>query len=182
MQNSSIKIAVIGSMDDVPLHKQCMLLAEQIGELIAQSGATLLFGFEGDHTSLSEIAANSAIKNNGRAVAFLWGKISRQNKQPIQHPSLISIFTGQIRGGGRELALVLSADVVICIAGGTGTLTEICFAYQADIPIIALKKSGGWSTKLAGEFLDHRKRAKIIGVKTPKEAVHTAIKLARRKK
>jgi uncharacterized protein (TIGR00725 family) len=90
-------------------------------------------------------------------------------------------MTGQIRGGGRELALVLSCDAVISIAGGAGTLTEISFAYQSDIPVVALAKSGGWSTRLVDTSLDHRKRSIIISALTAKQAVKIAIELAQGK-
>lgn len=93
----------------------------------------------------------------------------------------VIIATGLVRGGGRELTLGLSCDALICISGGSGTLNEIAVAYQANIPIVVLKGSGGWSDKLAGTYLDARKRVKIKAAKTPKEAVEMAIRLAKKR-
>jgi uncharacterized protein (TIGR00725 family) len=87
------------------------------------------------------------------------------------------ITSGSERGGGRELALVLSCDAIITIGGGSGTLNEITIAYQAGIPIVALVNTGGWSDKLAGTYLDDRKRIKIEPAKTPKDAVKKVIEL-----
>lgn len=86
--------------------------------------------------------------------------------------------TGLDRGGGREFPLVLSCDVLIALCGGSCTLTEIAIAYQANIPVVVLEKSGGWSEKLANQYLDGRKRIKIETAKTPKQAVEKAILLA----
>lgn len=89
-------------------------------------------------------------------------------------------MTGLEHGRGRETALVLSCAAIIAISGGSGTLTEIAIAYQADIPIIAIKTNGGWAEKLADKFLDARKRKKIIGVNTAEEAVRIAIDEAKK--
>lgn len=172
-----LQIGIIGSMADKKLSAQNIELSKKIGRLLARNNAVLMFGFEGDFNSLSQIAAKEASSQQGTTVAFLWGK---DQKFDLKIPNCTRISTGQIRGGGRELALVLSCDAIIALSGGSGTLTEICFAYQADIPIIALKNTGGWSNKLADQFLDERKRGKILGVKTAEEAVRLAIQQARR--
>ena len=71
----------------------------------------------------------------------------------------------------RDFLNALSADGVIVIGGGSGTLSEICAAYMYKKPIIALKKSGGTASKYANQFLDHRKNVQIIGVETVDEAM-----------
>ena len=72
--------------------------------------------------------------------------------------------------------MVLSCDVIIAIAGGSGTLNEMVVAYQAGIPIIVIDCFGGWSKKLSNKFIDNRRRLKCISVKTEKEALESAIK------
>jgi uncharacterized protein (TIGR00725 family) len=86
----------------------------------------------------------------------------------------ITIATGLERGGGREFGLILSCDAIITIGGGSGTLTEMAIAYQANIPIIAMKTTGGWSDKLAGEYIDDRKRSLVLAAETPADAVTIA--------
>jgi hypothetical protein len=90
----------------------------------------------------------------------------------------VVIVTGLERGGGREFVLINSCDAVIAIAGGSGTLTELAIAYQSDIPMVALTGVGGWSEKLAGEFMDGRNRRRILGAATAKEAVEFAFREA----
>lgn len=96
-----------------------------------------------------------------------------------ESPSVV-IATGLIRGGGRELTLILSCDIVIAISGGSGTLNEISIAYQANIPVITVKGFGGWSDKLSETYLDDRKRYKFISASTPEEAISLAIKATKK--
>ena len=73
----------------------------------------------------------------------------------------------------------MSCDTIIALNGGSGTLTEIAIAYQANIPVVVLESTGGWSEKLGGQFLDARNRMKIEVAKNPKSAVELAIKLVK---
>jgi hypothetical protein len=89
------------------------------------------------------------------------------------------VASGLERGGGRETTLVLSCDAVIAVSGGSGTLTELAIAYQADIPMVAMTGTGGWSEKLANTFIDGRKRRLTFGAKTPEEAIKIALREAK---
>jgi uncharacterized protein (TIGR00725 family) len=172
-----LQIGVIGSAADLKYSKILERKAEELGYWVAKKGAVLIFGAEKDYDSLSTAACRGAKKANGLTVGITYDKgldIYEKNADVI-------IATGLVRGGGRELTLALSCDALICISGGSGTLNEIAVAYQANIPIVVLKGSGGWSDKLAGIYLDARKRVKIKVAKTPKEAVEMAIRLAKRK-
>lgn len=169
-----IQIGVMGSCADLRYSKKIEKLAEQVGLWVAKKNAILIFGAEKDIDSLSTAACRGAKKANGLTVGITYGKglnILEKNVDVI-------IASGSERGGGRELPLVLSCDVIICISGGSGTLTEIAIAYQVNIPIVVLKGTGGWSDKLAGQFLDGRNRIKAEIAKTPKEAVDLAIRLS----
>ena len=71
----------------------------------------------------------------------------------------------------RDFLNALSADGVIVVGGGSGTLSEICAAYMYKKPIVTLKNSGGIASKYADTYLDHRKNVKIVGVGTPQQAI-----------
>ena len=79
-------------------------------------------------------------------------------------------------GGGREFVLVNSCDAIIAISGGSGTLTEMAIAYQANIPIITIDKFKGWSKKMSNKYFDDRKRLKCLRASTPKEALDILLK------
>lgn len=167
----------MGSTADLKYTKEFERLAEKIGYWIAKKNGTLLFGAEKDYDSLSTAACRGAKKANGLTVGVTYGK----GLDVVERNVDVVIASGLERGGGRELTLVLSCDAIIALQGGSGTLTEIAIAYQANIPVVVIAGSGGWSERLAGQYLDDRKRIKIEVAKTPKEAVTLAIKLSKKK-
>ena len=170
-----LQIGVMGSAADLKFSDELVALAEDIGRLLAERGAIVLYGAEKDYDSLSTAAARGAKKANGLTVGITYGKgkdiFDKDNTD-------IVISTGLDRGGGREFVLVNSCDAIIAISGGSGTLTEMAIAYQSNIPIVCLDGTGGWSEKLAGQFIDKRQRIKCVTAKTAKDAVDIALKSA----
>jgi len=174
MQNRKIQIGVMGSASDLKYSKKIKKLAEEIGYWVAKNNAILIFGAEKDYDSLSTCACRGAKKAGGITVGITYNRgLDIFEKENVD----VIISTGLERGGGRETALVLSCDGIITISGGSGTLTEIAIAYQANIPIVAVRNTGGWSDKLYNQYLDDRKRIKIEGVDTAEQAVKTIISL-----
>jgi hypothetical protein len=170
-----LQIGVRGSAADLNYNKEMEEVAEKVGELIAKSGNTTIYGAEKDYDSLSTSAARGAKKFRGLTVGITYGKTKDiYDKENTD----ILIASGIERGGGREFVLVNSCDVIITISGGSGTLTETAIAYQMDIPIIAIKGYGGWSDKLADTFIDDRKRRKVILATNAEEAVKYALEEA----
>ncbi len=169
-----LQIGVMGSCSDLNYSQEIEKIAEEIGGEIAKQGHALLFGAEKDFDSLSTAACRGAKKHGGLTIGVTYGK----GKEVVEKNVDIIIASGLERGGGRELCLVLSCDAIICINGGSGTLTEIAVAYQANIPVVVMSETGGWSAKLANEYLDDRKRIKALGAKTAEEAVKMAVEQA----
>lgn len=167
-----IQIGVMGSCSDLQYTTQLVQLAEEVGYYIAKNNSVLLFGAEKDLDSLSTAACRGAKKAGGTTIGVTYGK----GKEVLESNVDVVIASGLERGGGRELTLVLSCDAIITLNGGSGTLTEIAIAYQANIPIVSLQNSGGWSEKLSGQFLDGRKRVKVEAATSAKEAVEKALK------
>jgi len=79
----------------------------------------------------------------------------------------------------RNLIVVATGDVVFCVGGGAGTLSEIALAWQLGKPIIAvgISEDEGWASRLAGTVLDGRSTEKIFGPYEPTSAVEFALKL-----
>jgi len=94
---------------------------------------------------------------------------------PQNDPSHANEFCDIIIPSGmgltRDFLNALSADGVIVVGGGSGTLSEICAAYMYKKPIVTLKNSGGTASKYADQYLDYRKNVKIVGVETPQQAI-----------
>jgi uncharacterized protein (TIGR00725 family) len=74
-------------------------------------------------------------------------------------------------GLARDFLNALSADGVIIIGGGSGTLSETCAAYMHKKPIVAIKNTGGIAEMFADKYLDHRQNVLIVGVDSPQDAV-----------
>lgn len=174
--NRKLQIGVMGSAADLNYGDDVSKLAERVGELLAARGAIVVYGAEKDYDSLSTAAARGAKRKGGTTVGVTYGK-GKEIWDKEGNTDVI-IVTGIERGGGREFVLVNSCDAIIAISGGSGTLTEIAIAYQANIPMVALTGLGGWADKLAGQFVDARERRRVLAAATPEEAVEIAIREA----
>ena len=81
-------------------------------------------------------------------------------------------------GSMRNHLVVRSADLVIAVAGGTGTLSEIAIAWKEGKPIAALTGFGGWSESLADRTLDKRRVGETVAAcASAEELVGWATKL-----
>lgn len=169
-----LQIGVMGSAADLNYSKEVEQLAEALGYEVAKAGAVLVFGAEKDYDSLSTAACRGAKRGNGLTVGVTYGKGLAVYETEAAD---VIIASGLERGGGREFVLVLSCDGIITVSGGSGTLTEIAVAYQANIPVVGLTGTGGWSDKLAGQYLDARQRVKVEPARTAPEAVAMILKL-----
>ncbi len=137
-------------------------IAYEVGQEIAKSDSVLVTGGLG---GVMRGACHGAHDAGGLAVGII----------PQSDPSFANEFCDIVIPSGlglaRDFLTALSADGVIVVGGGSGTLSEVCAAYMHKKPIVALKNSGGIATQYTDKFLDHRENVKIVGVSTPKEAV-----------
>ena len=170
-----LQIGIMGSAADLNYSEDALKFAKKLGKLVAESGNILVYGAEKEYTSLSTEAAKVASSYDGITIGVAGGK--SKNVYGEFRPTVL-INSGLEIGGGREFNLVLSCDVIIAISGGSGTLTEMAIAYQANIPIVTIDKFGGWSKKLSNTYIDKRKRLKCISASTPEEALKKALELA----
>jgi uncharacterized protein (TIGR00725 family) len=167
-----LQIGVCGAGHDLQHAEGLHQLAYEVGKCVAEAGHVLVFGANKDEETLPTDAAHGAKDAGGLVIGVTYDHgldvLKREYADAV-------IATGSLAGGGRELVLVNSCDAIIVMCGGAGTLNEITIAYELKIPIIALLGSGGWSERLADQYLDERKRVKILPAPTPVEAVRMAI-------
>jgi len=71
----------------------------------------------------------------------------------------------------RNIVVVLSGDICVAIGGKAGTLSEICFAWIYEKPIVAMSSIEGWSSKIANKKIDNRRNDVIHDAKTPEEII-----------
>lgn len=137
-------------------------LAEETGRLIAQAGYVLVCG---GLTGVMEAACRGARGAGGQTVGILPG-MDRSEANPH-----VTVAIPTSLGQMRNLVIVLSADVLIAIGGGFGTLSEIGHALRLGKPVIGLRT---WEATRAGQ------RAPIAVVQTPKDALAEVRRALRR--
>ncbi|MEK7532273.1 MAG: hypothetical protein AAB579_01555, partial [Patescibacteria group bacterium] len=97
-----LQIGVMGSAADLQYDKTVEQLAEQVGELLAQKGAIVVYGAEKDYDSLSTAAARGAKRAGGLTVGVTYGR--GKEIWDKEETTDVIVVTGLERGGGRERA------------------------------------------------------------------------------
>lgn len=162
------QITVIGHNDDscTKLHEKT---AYETGVQVALSGSVLITGGMG---GVMNAACHGAHDTGGITV----GIIPQDDAKFANKYCSIVIPSGM--GMSRDFLNALSADGLIIIGGGAGTLSEICAAYMYKKPMVAIRNTGGMADLYADRFVDQRRSVQIIGADTPKEAVAKIVSLA----
>jgi hypothetical protein len=160
------QVAVLGSDADL-CSKNAYRIAEDVGKELGNAGFVVITG---GGSGVMEAACKGAKKAGALTVGILFG----QDKAEANPYCDIIIPTGL--GFARDSINAYSADAVVLVEGGVGTLSEATYAYFDDIPIIAMVESGGIAHKYAGKFLDKRRTERIIPAHSAKEAVDTIMR------
>ena len=155
------QITVIGSGGNIP--SRVYEMAEELGRAVASGGAVLITGGRG---GVMEAVCKGAKECKGLTVGILPG--SEEDANPYLD---ILVVTGM--GDARNAINVKSANVVIAVHGGAGTLSEIGLALKAGKKVIALRSSGGIAEKMAGAVIDGET---ILSADSVTEAVELAFK------
>jgi len=161
------QILVIGNNTNgcTPKHEK---IAYDVGSEIAKSDSVLITGGLGGVMAAASHGAHDA---NGLTV----GIIPQDDATMANEFCDIVIPTGM--GLTRDFLNALTADGVIIVGGGSGTLSEVCAAYMYKKPMVAIRNIGGSVEPYIDGFIDHRENIKIIGVDTPQEAVKKILEL-----
>jgi hypothetical protein len=156
----ALLIAVVGSAS---CSSSIADLARAVGSEIARRGAVLVCGGRG---GVMEAACRGAKEDGGTTVGILPGVDRREANRYIDIP----IATGL--GDARNAVVVRTADVVIAVSGGYGTLSEIGLALKMGKPVIGLAT---WELHRDGSEV-----TAIVRAATPAQAVELAVSLAGR--
>jgi hypothetical protein len=162
------QIAVIGYNGD-RCSETARELAYETGKEIARAGAVLVCGGLG---GVMEAACRGAKENGGMAVGIIpQDEFSFANKYCD-----VVVCTGI--GFARDFIVASSADGIIAVGGGVGTLIELGVGYMIKKPMAAVAGSGGTADQYGGKYLDERKRAPIMVASSPAEAVKAVLEMA----
>lgn len=126
MEPRRLQIAVIGAG---ACDKDTGILAEAVGHEIARRGGVLICGGLG---GVMEAASRGAQQAGGVTLGILPGAVSREANP------YISIKVATNLGHARNILIAHSADVLIAVSGGYGTLSEIAIALKIGKPVVVL--------------------------------------------
>jgi uncharacterized protein (TIGR00725 family) len=156
-----LQIAVIGYNKD-----RCTDIASktayEVGKEIACAGAVLICGGLG---GVMESACKGAKEYGGTTV----GIIPQEEFLYANEYCDIVVCTGM--GYARDFVVASSADGIIAVGGGVGTLIELSVGYMTKKTMVAISGSGGVADIYGGKFLDERYRVSITVAKDAKTAV-----------
>lgn len=142
---------IVGVIGAGEAGEDILSLAEEVGRLIAEADCIMVCGGLG---GVMEAAARGAKSAGGTTVGILPGSNRRDANRYIDIP----VVTGF--GEGRNVFIVRSAEVLVAVAGGTGTLSEIALALRSGKTVIGLHT---WDVP------------GVIATATPEEAVRIAL-------
>ncbi len=144
-------ISVIGNSScDKDIYK----IAEEVGKLIAEKGGVLITGGLG---GVMEAASKGAKEAGGTTVGIL----PDFSKEDANRYVDIPITTGLSHA--RNVIIARSADALIAVSGGYGTLSEIAIALKLGKPVIGIKT---WDN-IEG----------IVNVNSPDKAIEKVLEL-----
>jgi uncharacterized protein (TIGR00725 family) len=162
-----VQIAVIGYNKD-----RCTEIARKMayeaGKEIALANAVLVCGGLG---GVMESACKGAKENGGTTI----GIIPQEEFSYANEFCDIVLCTGI--GYARDFIVASSADGIIAVGGGVGTLIEMSVGYMTRKAIVTIAGTGGVADIYGGKFLDERNRVPIIVAEDPRAAVQIILDL-----
>jgi uncharacterized protein (TIGR00725 family) len=154
------QVAVIGS-SRVELDSELGQLAEEVGRLLAEAGATVVCG---GGPGVMEAVARGVSGAGGTVIGIVPGASPEEANPHCTHVVASAV------GHARNLAVVASGEVTIAVGGEWGTLSEIGHARSMGRTVVAL---GSWS--LAAGRGEMEGAPGVIAAATPEEAVAAAL-------
>lgn len=151
-------IGVVGSSRGT---ERQLMLARQVGALIAARGAVLLCG---GMTGVMQAAAQGAQAAGGLTIGILPG--ANAYESPPNEFIEIALFTGMREG--RNYLIACASEGLIAIGGGYGTLSEIALGLRLGKPVVLLDS---WQFQAAGESVQ------VPSANSAEEAVETLWRL-----
>jgi hypothetical protein len=139
-------ISVIG---DSSCSSEIYDIARHVGSLIAQNGWILVTGGLG---GVMEAASRGAKESGGTTVGILPGFSKDEANMFVNIP----VITGLSHA--RNIIVARTADAVIAVSGGYGTLSEIAIALKLGKPVVGVRT---WDMVKG-----------VIKVDSPEQAIH----------
>jgi uncharacterized protein (TIGR00725 family) len=165
-----LQIAVIGYNSDKS-NSLTDKIAYQVGREIAKVDAALICGGLG---GVMENECKGAKEHGGLTI----GVIPQEDFAYANNFCDIVIASGI--GYARDFIVATSADGIIVVGGGVGTLLELCVGYMLKKTIVTIPSTGGTAKIYSGKYLDERKRILILAATDAESAVQLIVKSSKK--
>ena len=155
-------IAIIGPNED-----KCTIEMYEFGlELGFELANRMINLLSGGKLGMMEAVFKGA-KSNEECTITTVGILPYDEKSKANQYCDIIIPTGI--GEARNKVIINTADIVIAISGGAGTLSEMAFAWQMHKPVIGYTGFDGWAKNLAGEKIDNQSKEPVLAANSLSE-------------
>lgn len=164
---STVKIvAIIGPNAD-KCTPEVYSFGVELGKALVDEGHTLVCG---GRFGIMEAVCKGAHESDSYAFGKTIGILPGISKSDANAYCDIIIPTGM--GIARNAIVVNACDVVVAVAGGSGTLSELAMAWQMGKKIIAYDGFNGWAKLLAGSIVDNKERDPILSAGSIHEIIN----------
>ena len=152
------KVGIIGPGKNL-CSKELYNFGVDLGKSIAAPGRVIVCGGKG---GFMEAVCKGAKLSPGAFEGQTIG-ILPEDTAEFANPFVdITIPTGM--GIARNILIINTADIIIAAGGGSGTLSELAFAWQKGKKVLCLTQFGGWAAELAGKDIDNRTKGLFVEV------------------
>ncbi len=152
-------VSIIGTSE---IDDKTRRIVVKLGRLLAENGYAIACG---GLSGVMKAVCEGAKEAGGLTIGII----------PFKEKSLANEFVDIVIpvpfSQARNIVVVLSGDICVAIGGKAGTLSEMCFAWIYEKPIIAMNDIEGWSSKIANQKIDDRRDDIIHGAKTPEDVI-----------
>ena len=153
-------IGVIGSNSEL-CTEEMTTFSEELGDSLMSEGFRIVTGGKG---GVMEAVCRGAMNSESYFEGSTIGILPESEKKYSNNYCDIVIPSGI--GISRNSIIINTADIIIAIGGGAGTLSEISFSWQKNKTILCVTPFGGWAEKLANKKIDNKQNIPILGVET----------------
>ncbi len=157
-------VGIIGSNSATLNDTQAYDFAFELGKSLKSAGFKIVCG--GKYGVMEAVAKGMKSVGSEKSVDVVC-IIPDENPDAANTFCDIVIPTGM--GVARNVLIVRTADILIAIAGGAGTLSEMALAWQFGKKVLCVTQFSGWAKELAGRDLDFRYRGLFVPVASVEE-------------
>lgn len=152
---------VVGVVGSSEASRDALDQAREIGAATCRAGAHLACGgLGGVMESACQGFVEERLRLGGVECGVTIGILPGEYKSDAN--PYVDVIVPTAMGMMRNVIIVQTADVLVSVAGGSGTLNEIAAGWQKGKTIIAMSTTGGWSAELAGRLIDGRRPDAVI--------------------